>query len=304
MSPIRTPPRAARGVMFDVRHRLDPARDDDIGHPGLDHHRRGCHRLQRPNPQRRSSWKPGTSIGNPAASPAPVADRGRFAIAVALAEHHVVHTRRIKMPERSTKAFNITAPNWPRIHAGKPAKELADGGAKGRNDSGASVMICPCHSKPRSPHRPACRSRRTTAPACRSALPRNVRPDKARGRGSPASRPGRLAKLRVAGYSKPDGLAGEGPNSGFSATKLPVVRRLVRGAVAFESAALCRHPRGERCVVHPVRRLLEQRKQPRRGEQSAACRRRAKRTPSSASNAAMPRFHPEGLDQPASTAWG
>ena len=38
------------------------------------------------------------------------------------------------------------------------------------------------------------------------------------GAGAAASREGMFAKLRVAGYSKPLGLAGEAPNSGLSAT--------------------------------------------------------------------------------------
>ena len=66
-------------------------------------------------------------------------DAGRFAVAVALREDHVVHDRRIDLLVRSTSALRITAPSSPGRHQSQRPPELADRGAD-RFDDGGSGM--------------------------------------------------------------------------------------------------------------------------------------------------------------------
>src|SRR3546814_16271584 len=69
--------------MFDVRHRFDPARDDKVGHAGLDHHRGVDDRL---HPR---SAAPVELISRyverqPRRQPRPMADSGGLGLAIAL----------------------------------------------------------------------------------------------------------------------------------------------------------------------------------------------------------------------------
>ena len=232
-------PARGKSVVLDIRHRFDAARHHDIGHPGLDHHRRSRHRLHA-RTAAAIKLEAGHFKRQSRCQPCPVADRGRLAIPIALREHNIINPRRINARALHQGLEDHSA-QLSGVHAGKPAKELAHWGAERGADSGPARFGASGHfinspfalslskgrtsllTRARKKSGASTSSARTgegylswslnaTVPASTSfpiapddspslsaSTSSECSPRKGAGRGSPTSRPGRLAKLRVAG---------------------------------------------------------------------------------------------------------
>src|SRR3546814_7993368 len=78
-----------RGIMFDVRHALGTAGDDDVGSAGL-HHHRGLDDSLEPRAATTVELKARDCLRQSGREPRPSADARRFSARIAMTEHHVV----------------------------------------------------------------------------------------------------------------------------------------------------------------------------------------------------------------------
>ena len=125
------------GVVLDVAHALDAAGDHDVGRAGLHHHRR----VDRPPAGPSRSGGRADSPGPRSAGPPPAPTSARCTAPRRCRSPGRRSRRRSsrgRSSVRSTSAFRITAPSSPAGHVGQRAQILADGGADGRDDGGAS----------------------------------------------------------------------------------------------------------------------------------------------------------------------
>ena len=101
------------GVVLDVGHALDSAREHAVGDAGLDHHRRGRDGLK-PCTAAPVELKAGHFDRHSGGEPAPAPDRGCLAAAIALAEHHIVDARGID-PAALDQRLDDERPELPRF---------------------------------------------------------------------------------------------------------------------------------------------------------------------------------------------
>ena len=123
-------------IMLDIRHRFRAARDHHIGHARLDHHRRIDHRLQA-RAAAPIEHIAGHLERETSGQPRPVANRRRFAIAIALGKNDIIDPRGIDLGA----LHQCLEHNRAQIgggERGKRAAEFADGGAD-RGDNGGAA---------------------------------------------------------------------------------------------------------------------------------------------------------------------
>src|SRR3546814_1220571 len=124
--------------MFDVRHALGTAGDDDVGSAGL-HHHRGLDDSLEPGAATTVELKARDCLRQSGREPRPSADARRFSARIAMTEHHVVDALGVD-PAAFHERLEDRGAEFAGGEGRKPASELADRGAERRDDRGATQL--------------------------------------------------------------------------------------------------------------------------------------------------------------------
>src|SRR3546814_5823167 len=128
-----------RGIMFDVRHALGTAGDDDVGSAGL-HHHRGLDDSLEPGAATTVELKTRDCLRQSGREPRPSADARRFSARIAMTEQHVVDALGVD-PAAFHERLEDRGAEFAGGEGRKPASELAARGAERADDRGATNLL-------------------------------------------------------------------------------------------------------------------------------------------------------------------